>query len=244
MVNGKKYVGYTTRDLELRWKEHLSSSSCCKLLKRALKKYGPKSFTREIVYCSKDHDHTLTVMEPYFVRLYNSHGKYGHGYNANYGGAYNRQGHSPSVSTRRKMSEAGKRRSLRPETGPAISNALKGRKISEEWRSKLSDANKGKKATDETKEKMSLASKGRAKSEQAKENMTVANRRHLYEITFPDGNKVISNSLCHFASQHGLSQSGLSRAGGGHQEHHKGFRVNRVHPSQPVLPEIQQIPPN
>lgn len=45
MVNGKQYVGQTSRTLEKRWKEHCDKHSKCLALHSAILKYGSENFT-------------------------------------------------------------------------------------------------------------------------------------------------------------------------------------------------------
>lgn len=43
-VNGKKYVGQTTKPIEKRFQQHMNPSSKCTLLAKAVQKYGKDSF--------------------------------------------------------------------------------------------------------------------------------------------------------------------------------------------------------
>lgn len=82
--NNKTYIGFTDNP-KRRWREHRTrSGNNTKALYRAIKKYGIESFQFDIVYQSKDRDHTLLIMEPQFVNEYKSFGP--DGYNMNGGG--------------------------------------------------------------------------------------------------------------------------------------------------------------
>lgn len=82
-VNNKVYVGFT-QNVQRRWWAHRSmNGSHTKLLYRAMKKYGRDSFCFEVIYQSRDHLHTLKIMEPFFIGEFNAYGK---GYNMNEGG--------------------------------------------------------------------------------------------------------------------------------------------------------------
>ncbi len=48
-VNGKCYIGQTTRSLEIRFQEHLSDKSHCKKLVNAIAKYGKENFTIDLI---------------------------------------------------------------------------------------------------------------------------------------------------------------------------------------------------
>ena len=56
-INNKEYIGQTLQSLAKRWSEHCNNSSCCKVLKYAIQKYGKENFTilvlEEIEYYDK-----------------------------------------------------------------------------------------------------------------------------------------------------------------------------------------------
>ena len=81
-VNNKCYIGFT-HNPKLRWKNHKNSSHIRRPLYESMKKHGVDNFTFEILYQSDDREHTLLVMEPYYIELYNSYNK---GYNCTKGG--------------------------------------------------------------------------------------------------------------------------------------------------------------
>lgn len=53
-VNGKQYVGQTTKTAEQRWKGHTSKSSNCRALWNAIQKYRVESFTLGVVGTGSD----------------------------------------------------------------------------------------------------------------------------------------------------------------------------------------------
>jgi group I intron endonuclease len=88
-INNKVYIGFTSKNPpNKRWITHLSQLNNPKYSKLALyksiKKYGKEYFEFIIIYQSKDREHCLKVMEPYFIREYNSFGI--NGYNLTKGG--------------------------------------------------------------------------------------------------------------------------------------------------------------
>ncbi|RYE59741.1 MAG: GIY-YIG nuclease family protein, partial [Oxalobacteraceae bacterium] len=121
-INNKKYVGFTTFSIQKRWREHCTSSRDS-LMRRAIKKYGSDSFSISAVVCTPDIGHALNVLEEKYIRQFNSHAKDGHGYNANYGGSAIRLDHTPSESTRLKMSNSHKGRPRSQHFRVAISKA-------------------------------------------------------------------------------------------------------------------------
>jgi group I intron endonuclease len=88
-INGKVYIGFTSKKSpKTRWTSHLSQINnpkyCNNLLYKAIRKYGKDFFNFEVIYQSIDCNHTLNVMEPYFIKEYDSFGKFG--YNLTKGG--------------------------------------------------------------------------------------------------------------------------------------------------------------
>ena len=55
-TNGKRYVGKTTKPLDVRWRGHVAGSTSSGVpLARAIRKYGTDAFTREVLEkCSKE----------------------------------------------------------------------------------------------------------------------------------------------------------------------------------------------
>lgn len=86
-INGKRYIGQTTRALLERKKEHICSvkySSGCTLFKRALVKYGEDSFNWKIIdYANNKKE--LDIKESFWIEFFNTtNTKYG--YNLKGGG--------------------------------------------------------------------------------------------------------------------------------------------------------------
>lgn len=85
-VNDKIYIGFTKNKFSLRINQHICMSKNQKyksIFHAALNKYGKENFHWEIIYQSKDINHTLNIMEPYFIKQYNS---IENGYNISKGG--------------------------------------------------------------------------------------------------------------------------------------------------------------
>jgi group I intron endonuclease len=85
-VNGKVYIGFDSA-WPSRQKTHYYKSNSNKSshfqLHHAIRKYGWESFDWEVIYQSKDREHTLKIMEPLFIEQYNS---FESGYNQTLGG--------------------------------------------------------------------------------------------------------------------------------------------------------------
>jgi group I intron endonuclease len=83
-INGKIYIGFDS-NWPTRKYQHKSRSKKNKTYKlyQAIRKYGWDNFDWEIIYQSFDALHTLKVMEPHFIKEYNS---FNFGYNMTEGG--------------------------------------------------------------------------------------------------------------------------------------------------------------
>lgn len=78
-INDLKYVGLTTRSLEIRWKEHKRHKS--QKIDEAINQYGAEHFQiQELEQCS---DELLDEREIYWIKYYDS---FNHGYNVTPGG--------------------------------------------------------------------------------------------------------------------------------------------------------------
>lgn len=88
MINNQKYIGYTSLGIEERKKQHQHRSTRPNNIKlyNAIRKYGWNNFIFEVLYQSKDKNHTLKIMEPFFIKEYDS---FNNGYNCTEGGEGN-----------------------------------------------------------------------------------------------------------------------------------------------------------
>lgn len=125
IVNGKVYIGFT-KNVSKRIQYHQKSKKSNNPFHNAIHKYGVKNFTWEILYQSKDHDHTLNAMEPYFIREYNSFIDFenSNGYNATLGGGKKYKYSKKSISL--------------------ISDSVKKQWLNNEYKNKMINCNKTK----------------------------------------------------------------------------------------------------
>ncbi len=79
-ANGKIYIGFT-KYWPRRKDQHIYKKDGNRF-HRALIKYGRNNFVWELLYQSTDKYHTLNIMEPYFIKEYDS---FLNGYNDNNG---------------------------------------------------------------------------------------------------------------------------------------------------------------
>lgn len=102
-VNGKVYVGQTSKSVDRRWWEHRCRARLGedKVLYNALRKYGEERFAVSVL-CLCDSKEELDEMEYHYIKQFNSF-KDLSGYNMTYGGegAY---GYRHSAGTRNRMS--------------------------------------------------------------------------------------------------------------------------------------------
>ena len=150
IINGKVYIGFTSKELHIRKKGHLTDiKKRSRYFQNAIVKYGEENFTWEIIYQSKDKQHCLSEMENYFITEYRSYNGFDdcNGYNLTLGG------------------EGGLGRICTDEERLAKSLRLKGIKFSEEHINKI---NKNPEKIKKTADKH----RGMKRSEQAKQTMS------------------------------------------------------------------------
>ena len=88
LVNRKPYVGFDSywpnrRDQHLRTMNHEGNNQYHSKFHRALRKYGPETFEWEVIYKHWDWGYCLNVMEPLFIKTFDS---FKNGYNSTKGG--------------------------------------------------------------------------------------------------------------------------------------------------------------
>jgi len=206
-INGKRYVGKTSRSLEVRREEHLKNSRSGSDLyfHRALRKYKPETFEWRVLMSCKNED-DLNKSERICIKMLKT--KVLGGYNLTDGGE-GAFGYSHSAETKAKMSAAQKgRKHVRSkaychkmrlakmgncpslETREKLRQAQLGKKIPIEVRAKMSAAHKGIPKAPEHVAKVAAALKGkpgsflgRKHSEETKEKMRrkATGRRHTTE---------------------------------------------------------------
>lgn len=167
-VNGKVYIGITTRNLEDRHKEHFFKSvNDEKPFYRAIRKYGRNNFELKVIDTAENADE-LFIKEKKWISFYNSYikSKNSNGYNLTLGGE-GTFGYKHNETTKKKL------RLQKLEFYKHNKPHNLGIKMSEESKLKISKANKGrllgvnnpfygKRHSDETKKKISYVHKQRS----------------------------------------------------------------------------------
>ena len=100
-INGKLYIGQTTRTIERRFRDHCTSSKSA--ISLAISKYGKENFSIEVIYEASSLEE-LNIKEIEFIKQFNSISP--NGYNLREGG----DNSSFGEETRKRMSESAKRK--------------------------------------------------------------------------------------------------------------------------------------
>lgn len=168
-VNGKLYVGQTTKDVATRWALHMSDFERGRKknypLYLAFAKYGVENFDVSVLKDNIVSYEELDYWEMYYIKKLNT--RHPNGYNLTDGGQ-GVHGYRHTEETKRKIGKTIKSKYdeiYTPERSKKISDANKGKKFSDEHKQKLSDIAKhrtgeknpfyGKHHSDEIKKKWS-----------------------------------------------------------------------------------------
>lgn len=193
-VNGKSYIGQTTRSPWVRFDQHKRIKvSHCRALVSALKRHGTEAFRFEVLCASADKA-SLNAAEVALIAVYETTAPAG--YNIRAGGSAGKH----SEETRRKMSAShtgmvfsdSHRENMRrhmlgkspsPATREKIAGALRGRPIAPASLAKLIASNIGRVPSEESRRKMSANRSGIRVSDAHKEKLRLANigKRHSAE---------------------------------------------------------------
>lgn len=224
IINGKIYIGKTTKTLGRRRSLHIYNSKkrTTTVLAKALNKYGIENFTWEILFNCFDKT-TLSETEKYFIILYNS--KLPHGYNMTDGGdgaPYGDLNPSKRKEVRDKLSILFSG-SKNPMYGRS---AWKGKKHTVESRIQMSNQHKGIATgpmSDATKAKMRESHKSiiHAKGK----NSQYAKK---YVVFSPCGIKHNITGLKQFCRENNLIYQNMGRVLRGERTHCKGWRIYHV----------------
>jgi len=181
--NGKSYYGYRsankTSPEEDLWKVYFTSS---KLVKELREQYSDDEFiaTVDKTFTSAD---GARAYEENFLRKNNCVRSDEWLNRGNAGKDFFTKGHSDE--TRRKLSEAAKRRTRSDEHRRKLSEAAKNK--SAEHRRKLSEAAKGRKLSDETKRKLSEINRGKKLSDEHRRKISEAGKKRWRAIKLKNG---------------------------------------------------------
>jgi len=154
-INGKFYIGITTKSLEIRKKAHQAHSKVKGFaFYKAIRKYGWENFEWSIIDSSAQTEEELNQLEIEYIDKLKPQ------YNMTKGGvgplglSFNH-----SQPTKDKISKFNKGKLFSKKTRDKISKSNTGKVRSQETKDKLSKINLGNKHTEESKRKISEASK-------------------------------------------------------------------------------------
>lgn len=184
LINGKSYIGFDSK-WPHRKKDHIRISKNpndrnYSYIHKSIQKYGQENFEWSILYEGEDAHHTLEIMEPLYILIYDS---YLNGYNLTLGGEGGTGYKMPEerkkqISIQQKNMNQEQREHLRQiqlgkklsnETKEKVSKSLIGNKRAlgmtyshtNEAKINISNYHKGKIVSDETRKKISENRKGK-----------------------------------------------------------------------------------
>jgi group I intron endonuclease len=134
-INGKKYIGITTRQPKYRWYEHVYAATkkpTNNIFHNAIRKYGKENFILESLAQTQNLI-DLIETEKLLIRQYNTFFKEGQGYNMSLGGE-GQFGRIYSEKSRLRMSKSHLGIKFSQEHKDHISQSLKGKlKFAKNW---------------------------------------------------------------------------------------------------------------
>lgn len=184
-INGKPYIGQTTRTLEERIYEHRHCKTTT--LGKAIQKYGWENFTVEILEVCETLEQ-LNEREKFWIAKYNSIAP--NGYN---------------------LTEGGNNGLFSDEVCLKISVANTGKKRSAETCKRISESKTGTKMPEKTRALMSAMRKGKPKSDEARANMKLAQAKNRKCVRCIETGEVFS-SIRKAAEKYGIDHKNIGRA--------------------------------
>lgn len=203
LINGKLYIGQTSKTIAYRWYRHnyaFSNNTKNKTaIHLALKKYGKINFSIEEIDTASNIDE-LNKKEKYWINILNTLSP--NGYNLTTGG------------DNKQMSD---------ETKEKIRIANTGKTITEETRQLLRDSHKGYVVKQSTKDKLSIINKNKTIPEHVHISASWKNSK-LYLLKCDNIFYVIRN-MKFFCDAKKLHRSDLSELCTGIKKNHKGYEL-------------------
>lgn len=175
-LNGKNYVGQTTKTLDERFIQHSRTDS---LIGNAIRKYGAENFLREVLEVC-DSQEQLNECEIFWIAYFNS--KVPNGYNLTDGGeGIAGRHHTPEAKAKMSLAQRGKKLSAEARTNIAAAkigekNPFFGKHHTSKSLAKMSAAHKGKKRSKQTCANISAALTGRTFSDTHRANIFAAKK--------------------------------------------------------------------
>lgn len=207
--SNKKYIGFTSRSLEIRIMEHFSQAKLgsCHVFHKALRKYG-KKVEWEILEQFETENEALNK-EKYYIKFYKTRDYDNNGYNSTDGGE-GCNGFRPTLEQNKKNSERQKEKMKDPEFRK---HAMKNLNTGVPW-------NKGKKIGSYSTKESEIKRKN-----SLKRNGTTAGKSKIPIdiINIKTNESLIFSSMSDGANQLNLHISAISKCLSGKQKFHKGY---------------------
>ena len=145
VVNGKRYVGVTSKGYLFRFHQHIMESRDKirhnSLLHKAMVKYGESAFSVQLIETGIS-DEDIKDKEKYYIRLYDTFYVNHHGYNMTEGGD-GMSGYRHTEECKAKISKTLQGHKFPESRNHKIRQAMLGREYKPEWRDALSKSRKG-----------------------------------------------------------------------------------------------------
>jgi group I intron endonuclease len=150
-INNGIYIGYTSKSIERRWKQHIQWSrkqAPKTLIHKVIAKYGSENFTVECLLETEDQDEALAAEIQYIAELQTNRNRWpdGNGYNLADGGRLSPATRGRKIPNRKKykmtdehkanIAKGGRGRKRSPETKERIRQTLTGKAHAPERREK------------------------------------------------------------------------------------------------------------
>jgi len=206
IINGKEYIGQTTKTIEQRWKRHCwgcTLKSGRMVISTAIAKYGKENFIIEKVQEASSQEE-LDNLEIYYAKKYNTFSPNGYNLKAGNGNG------CVSEETRRK-----------------ISIANKGRVASEETREKLRISHLGQKPTEEQIKNLKKMYKNKCVSLLGP-TASVLVKQKTYHFISPKNEPTTITNMNKFCRENKISASKMCLVAQGKRNHHKGWKLNTI----------------
>lgn len=229
-INGKVYIGQTTQRLSKRKGAHVyearhkNNTNCA--FHNALRKYGKKNFSWEIVECCKSRKE-LDEREFYYIEYYNS---FKNGYNLTKGGG-GMSGWNHTKETCQKISIAMLGKKLGPftkEHRKKMSMAQMGIKNHMYGKKGKDSPFYGKKRSEETIKKIVNKLRNRTIPEDIKTKISNSVSSY-WLIIYPNGKSLIIKNLRKFCKQNKLDYSCMNSVSMGRQKRHKNYSCKKLY---------------
>jgi group I intron endonuclease len=251
-INNKRYVGVTTRNVLVRFNEHIWDANtkrrCNSILHAAIRKYGKQNFFVDLLEeCNNIKELDFLLKESDYIKKYNTLSDHGKGYNLV---AQSTQKLIISNETRQRMSigrigeknhffgkhhttKAKTRMSDHASTRIGVKNPFHGKSHTEKSRKRMSLSQKsyfkthshprlGKTFTPESREKMSQSQRGKSAG-----SLNPAYDHNIYTFKHLITDETFTGTGHEFITKHNLNRGSVSQLKTGTRKSHKNWILTK-----------------